>query len=34
VKLVEYPNASHYMYGEWPDSIRQVQRFLARYLGT
>jgi len=28
VKYVEYPNAKHYMYGEWNDSIKQVKRFL------
>ena len=30
--LVEYPGAKHYMYGEWADSIRKVDRFLGRHL--
>ena len=34
VRLVEYPGAGHYMYGEWADSIRQVQRFLAQHLAA
>ncbi len=32
VRLVEYDGAGHYMYGPWYDSIRQVERFLARHL--
>lgn len=30
--LKEYPGAKHYMYGEWADSIRLVDRFLERHL--
>jgi uncharacterized protein len=32
VQYVEYPNAKHYMYGEWNDSIKQVNRFLKTHL--
>jgi dipeptidyl aminopeptidase/acylaminoacyl peptidase len=32
VTLVEYPGAPHYMYGEWSDSIRRVDRFLRTHL--
>jgi dipeptidyl aminopeptidase/acylaminoacyl peptidase len=32
VTYVEYPGAPHYMFGEWNDSIRQVDRFLKRNL--
>ena len=33
VTYVEYPGAPHYMYGEWSDSIKQVDRFLSSNLG-
>ena len=33
VTYVEYPGAPHYMYGEWSDSIKQVDRFLSKNLG-
>jgi dipeptidyl aminopeptidase/acylaminoacyl peptidase len=33
VTYVEYPGAPHYMYGEWSDSIKQVDRFLTKNLG-
>ncbi len=33
VTYVEYPGAPHYMYGEWSDSIKQVDRFLSTNLG-
>lgn len=33
VTYVEYPGAPHYMYGEWNDSIKQVNRFLKKNLG-
>jgi len=32
VTYVEYPNAPHYRYGEWSDSIKQVKRFLEKNL--
>ncbi len=32
VRLVEYPRAGHYMYGEWPDSMRRTLAFLDRHL--
>lgn len=32
VTLVEYPGAPRYMYGEWADSIRRVDRFLTQHL--
>jgi dipeptidyl aminopeptidase/acylaminoacyl peptidase len=32
VTYVEYPGAPHYMFGEWNDSIRQVERFLKKNL--
>lgn len=32
VRLVEYPGARHYMYGEWPDSMRRALAFLDRHL--
>jgi dipeptidyl aminopeptidase/acylaminoacyl peptidase len=31
--LVEYKGAGHYFYGPWTDSIRRVDRFLAKHLG-
>jgi dipeptidyl aminopeptidase/acylaminoacyl peptidase len=31
-RLVEYDGADHYFYGPWYDSIRQVDRFLAKHL--
>jgi len=31
-RLVEYPRAGHYMYGEWPDSMRRTLAFLGRHL--
>jgi len=33
VTYVEYPGAPHYMYGEWSNSIKQVDRFLSKNLG-
>ena len=33
VTYVEYPGAPHYMYGEWSDSIKQVDGFLTKNLG-
>lgn len=30
--LVEYKGAGHYMYGPWYDSIKRVDRFLAKHL--
>ncbi len=32
VRFVEYPNAGHYMYGEWPDSMRRTLAFLGKHL--
>jgi dipeptidyl aminopeptidase/acylaminoacyl peptidase len=32
VTYVEYPGAPHYMFGEWSDSIKQVDRFLKKNL--
>jgi dipeptidyl aminopeptidase/acylaminoacyl peptidase len=32
VTYVEYPGAPHYMFGEWNDSIKQVNRFLKKNL--
>lgn len=32
VRLVEYPGARHYMYGEWADSMRKSLAFLDRSL--
>jgi dipeptidyl aminopeptidase/acylaminoacyl peptidase len=32
VRLVEYPGAGHYMYGEWADSMRRSLAFLGRHL--
>lgn len=32
VRLVEYPGARHYMYGEWADSMRRSLAFLERSL--
>ena len=32
VRLVEYPGAPHYMYGEWADSMRKSLAFLKRSL--
>lgn len=32
VRLVEYPGAPHYMYGEWADSMRKSLAFLKRNL--
>lgn len=32
--LVEYKGAGHYFYGPWNDSIKKVDRFLAKHLGT
>lgn len=32
VRLVEYPGAPHYMYGEWADSMRRSLAFLERHL--
>lgn len=32
VRLVEYPGAGHYMYGEWADSMRRSLAFLERHL--
>ncbi len=32
VTYVEYPGAPHYMYGEWSDSIKQVNKFLKKNL--
>jgi dipeptidyl aminopeptidase/acylaminoacyl peptidase len=31
--LIEYKGAGHYFYGPWTDSIRRVDRFLAKHLG-
>lgn len=31
-RLVEYPGARHYMYGEWADSMRRSLAFLDRHL--
>ena len=31
-RLVEYPGARHYMYGQWPDSMRRALAFLDRHL--
>ncbi len=33
-RLVEYPGARHYMYGEWPDSMRRALAFLDRHLSS
>ena len=32
VRYVEYPNAGHYMYGEWTDSMRRALAFFDRHL--
>ncbi len=32
VRLIEYPGARHYMYGEWPDSMRRALAFFKRNL--
>jgi uncharacterized protein len=32
VRLVEYPGAGHYMYGEWADSMKKSLAFLGRHL--
>jgi dipeptidyl aminopeptidase/acylaminoacyl peptidase len=32
--LVEYKGAGHYFYGPWNDSIKRVDKFLTKHLGT
>jgi uncharacterized protein len=32
--LVEYKGAGHYFYGPWNDSIKRVDKFLAKHLGA
>ena len=32
VRYVEYPNAKHYMYGEWPNSMKRALAFFDRHL--
>ena len=32
VRYVEYPNARHYMYGEWSDSMRRTLKFLEKHV--
>jgi predicted esterase len=32
--LVEYKGAGHYFYGPWTDSIKRVDQFLAKHLGS
>ena len=32
--LIEYKGAGHYMYGPWYDSIKRVDRFLTKHLGS
>ena len=34
VRFVEYPNAGHYMYGEWADSMRRALAFFDRHLDS